>query len=138
LTTASTTDSNVVKIVSKKIDCELKIFTWASATTSTIEWYSSKFTTPVDGFGQANMMYKWQSFVGTHATRTCTGSNAVNAMSGTNKNAVFSMIMNYKDGAGARADNKREFPLGDTTDTAALDLFINLFGVGLKTGTLAI
>jgi len=58
-TTETTADSNVVKIISKKVDCTLKISTWASATASTVEWYSSKFTTPVDGWGQASKMYKW-------------------------------------------------------------------------------
>jgi len=49
------------------------------------------------------------------------------------------MNLIYLDQAGARVDNKREFPLGDTTNTANLDLFINGFGVGLKTtATLAV
>lgn len=132
LTTKSTTDSNVVKIVAKKVDCTLTISTYTSATASSVEWYKAKFTTPVDGFGQHNMNYKWQSFLVTRKDKTSTGSDAVNKISTTGKNILVGFMLNSEDASGARANSKREFFLGDTTNTAALDLFMNVFGVGLK------
>lgn len=40
----SVATNNQVKLVAKTLTCELKISTWATATTSTNLWYQSKFT----------------------------------------------------------------------------------------------
>jgi hypothetical protein len=46
---ANAPDKQIVKQVAKKLTCELKINTWASATTSTVNWYQAKFEVPIDG-----------------------------------------------------------------------------------------
>jgi hypothetical protein len=48
-----------VNLIALTLSCELKVSTWASATTSTVLWYQSKFTTQVDGNTQASKSGHW-------------------------------------------------------------------------------
>lgn len=50
---------NVVQLKSLTLQCELKIYTFTSTTSSAVLWYQSKFTGNVDGNTQSNANGKW-------------------------------------------------------------------------------
>ena len=47
--------NNVVNLVAKTLTCQLKISTYATATTSTVEWYKSSEVINIDGANEANL-----------------------------------------------------------------------------------
>jgi hypothetical protein len=55
----TTPTNNRVNLKALTLSCELKINTWGSATTSTVLWYQSKFTTQIDGNTQASKSGHW-------------------------------------------------------------------------------
>lgn len=64
---ASDATKNTVQLIAKTLTCELKIYTYTSATSSAVLWYQSKFTGNIDGNTQSNANGKWQSFIGNKA-----------------------------------------------------------------------
>lgn len=62
----TTATNNIVAIVAKTLECELKIGTYSAAKTSGTNWYTSKFTTKVDGDSIATTSFgKFSSYVAT-------------------------------------------------------------------------
>lgn len=124
--------------------CTLKVNTWASATTSTVEWASQAFTTKIDGSGQTSKFGEFSSFIGTKATASSIGATAAAngdsmVQSAADQNVNVWIVMCNNDKLGADTDAFREFPWAEVGDTSATQLDIRLYGSGLKTGsTLAI
>jgi hypothetical protein len=50
---------NTVQLKALTLACELKIYTFTSATSSAVLWYQSKFTGNIDGNTQSNANGKW-------------------------------------------------------------------------------
>jgi len=56
---ASDATKNTVQLIALTLACELKIYTYTSATSSAVLWYQSKFTGNIDGNTQSNANGKW-------------------------------------------------------------------------------
>lgn len=144
--------TNSVTNLHTTLTCTLKVHTWATDATSTVEWASQAFTTKIDGNGQTSKFGQYSSFLGTKAKASSVGATdratdhsaaAANGDSMTqgavDQNVNVWLVMCNNDKLGADTANFREFPWAEVGDTSATQLDIRLYGSGLKTGsTLAI
>jgi enamine deaminase RidA (YjgF/YER057c/UK114 family) len=56
---------NSVQTAVTTLTCTLKVNTWTTDSSSTVEWVSQAYTTKVDGSGQTSKFGEYSSFIGT-------------------------------------------------------------------------
>jgi hypothetical protein len=61
----ATATNNHVNAIAKSLSCALTIGTYSASKTSGTNWYTSTFTTKVDGDTQTSGFGKWSSYIAT-------------------------------------------------------------------------
>lgn len=130
----ATATNNIVVMTALTLSCELKIGTWSASKTSATNWYTSMFTTNIDGNTQTNANGKWQSFIAVQDGQASLGVKAVAGdaykLSNAGDEACFWIFLTKWDVV-ARADSLRQFPFN--TAVTDKELYFKGYGSGLKT-----
>ena len=132
----ATATNNIVTLVALTLSCELKIGTYSAAKTSAKNWYTSMFTTNIDGNTQTSVFGRWSTWVAVKADQASLGVKTVagdkyKLSEATNEAAMW--IFHSAEDVVVRADNKRQFPFN--TKVTDKELYFRGYGSGLKTAT---
>jgi hypothetical protein len=132
--------NNYVVQKATTLDCEVKINTYTSATSSAVNWYQSKGSWKIDGHSQASRNGRFQTFLVTRAGQPGIGMLGAATVFERSKDNVpmtvwlFLTFYDYAGAFGSGLEKRRVFPFDcqGTSGKTTLDLFFRAYGKDVK------